>query len=262
MTTAVETIADALIAFILSLLRDPAAAEGFHAQPEAAMAAAGVADACPADVRAVKPVIIDHHSVQPVNPPTPPPPPDNVIEEISNIVNQFTTIDNRSTLIDQSTNQNIWTEGGDVTQVFDQSAIAASGDNSVAAGDDALLDQSDTDVTVGDVAIGNTTDSYNDEVDASDTVEVSIEHSGNVGLSTSGGAESTPEPEAAAAESAPEPEAAAALAAPEPEAAAALAAPEPEPLMTDLTATDDGDADRPLTAPEPEAYPEEIVEDQ
>ena len=58
MSTPVETIADALIAFILSLLRDPDAAAEFHAAPEAAMAAGRVSDACLADVKTVAPIII------------------------------------------------------------------------------------------------------------------------------------------------------------------------------------------------------------
>ena len=77
--------------------------------------------------------------------------------EIHRIVQQFTTIDARSTVIDQSTNQNIWTNGGDVTQIFDQEAVVASGDDAIAVGDDATFVDSEVDVTVGDVSIGNTT---------------------------------------------------------------------------------------------------------
>ena len=80
-----------------------------------------------------------------------------MVKEIKRIINQFTTIDARTTIVDQSTNQNIWTEGGDVTQIFDQEAVVASGDEAVAAGDDATVVDSEVDVTVGDVAIGNTT---------------------------------------------------------------------------------------------------------
>ena len=135
MSTPVAVIADALIAFILSLLRDPDAVEGFTADPQAAMMQGGVQDASLADVRAVTPVIVDHPSVTPnpagppgpPDPPTPPGPPDPVVNEIIRLVSQFTTVDNRSTIVDQSVNQNIWTEGGDVTQVFDQEAVVASG---------------------------------------------------------------------------------------------------------------------------------------
>ncbi len=166
MSTPVATIGDALISFILSLLRDPAAVEEFSAAPKAMMASNGLQDACKADVQAVKPVIVDHPSVEPkpMGSSAPPPPPsyhhdepDEVVREISRIINQFTTIDARSTIVDQSVNQNIWTNGGDVTQLFDQEAVVASGDEAIAAGEDATLVDSDVDVTVGDVSIGNTT---------------------------------------------------------------------------------------------------------
>lgn len=158
MSTPVATVADALIAFILSLLRDPAAVEEFDAAPKAMLANNGLEDACAADVQAVKPIIVDNPTVvmKPVGPP-PPPEPDQVVREIKQIVHQFATIDNRTTIIDQSTNQNIWTNGGDVTQIFDQEAVVASGDGSVAAGDDATIVDSEVDVTVGDVSVGNTT---------------------------------------------------------------------------------------------------------
>lgn len=161
MSTPVATVADALISFILSLLHDPAAVEEFHAAPKAVMASNGLEDACLADVQAVKPVIVDNPNVivKPVGPPppAPPEPPDEVIREINRIVNQFTTIDARSTIVDQSVNQNIWTNGGDVTQIFDQDAVVASGDQSVAAGDDATVVDSEVDVDISDVSIGNTT---------------------------------------------------------------------------------------------------------
>ena len=94
--------------------------------------------------------------------------PDPVVREISRIINQFTSIDARSTIVDQSVNQNIWTEGGDVTQIFDQEAVVASGDDAIAAGDDANLIDSDVDVTVGDVSVGNTTNDGSFNTDNSD----------------------------------------------------------------------------------------------
>ncbi|HET8928175.1 MAG TPA: IniB N-terminal domain-containing protein [Microbacterium sp.] len=252
MITPVETIADALIAFILSLLGDPEAAEEFHAAPEASMAAHGVDGACLADVKAVAPIIIDHHSVHPVTPvhPYPPTPPDEVIKEITRIINQFTTIDNRSTIVDQSTNQNIWTEGGDVTQTFDQSAVVASGDHSVAAGDDALVDNSSTDVTVGNVAIGNSTDSGNTnidtDVDASDTTNVAISDSTVDGdLAVANDVSDDADMSAAAA----------------PVDTGAVIQPE---LMTDMTAADDGGgyADAQPALPAAPDVVEEAMEEQ
>jgi hypothetical protein len=177
MSSPVATIADALIAFILSLLRDPNAAEKFTDDPEGSMAQHGVQGACMADLRAVKPVVVDHPQVAP----KPPPPqgvlssneePNEVVREIVRIMNNFTTtVDARSTIVDQSVNQNIWTEGGDVTQLFDQEAIIASGDDAIAAGNDATAIDQDLDLTVGDVTVGN--DTYNDSFNDAD-IDVSV----------------------------------------------------------------------------------------
>jgi len=215
MTTPVETIADALIAFILSLLRDPDAVADFAADPDATLAGNNLRSACMADVAAVRPVIVDRPDVvartQPD--PTPPPPsdaPTEVTNEILRMVQQFTTtIDARSTMVDNSVNQNIWA-GGDVTQIFDQEAIIASGDGSVAAGDDGSLDNSDLDVTVGDVTIGN--DTYDGSFNGADV-------------------EATPDTAAPAA-------AAPASTAPAPAAPVAVAEPA-DVLDSDMAATDD-----------------------
>jgi hypothetical protein len=223
MSSPVATIADALIAFILSLLRDPDAAEKFADDPHGAMAENGVQGASVGDVRDVKPVIVDHPQVEP-KPPTHSAQtsgaernlvnaePDEVIVEISRIMNQFTTVDARSTvstvvdaratIVDQSVNQSIWTEGGDVTQQFDQEAVIASGDRAVAAGNDASTIDQDLDLTVGDVSVGNDTytDSFNDaEVDVSAPQQTAPDP-----------AEQAPgvEPEATPAPEAAEPEAA------------------------------------------------------
>ena len=63
MSTPVATVADALISFILSLLRDPDAVEEFDAAPKAVLASKGLQDACAADVQAVKPIIVDNPTV-------------------------------------------------------------------------------------------------------------------------------------------------------------------------------------------------------
>lgn len=190
MPTPLATIADALIEFILSLLRDPRALAEFEAEPEQTLARQGLSSVCVDDVRSVVPVVVERPEVTPIvvkapapviQPvvsvtPTPPQSQSPVVKEIVNVANHF-QIDNRSTIVDQSVNQNIWAQG-DVTQIFDQEAVLAMGDNSIAVGDNALIDHSKTDVTVGDVAIGNTntdvviTDSFNDhstEVDLTDT---------------------------------------------------------------------------------------------
>ena len=152
MSTPVATIADALFAFIMSLLRDPDAAAEFNAAPQRdadaptdwtmrARPTSGRSSPWSSTMPAWPVTTGDRRrSTQQQYPPRNPVqhgPGPGVIREISRIVNQFTSIDARSTIVDQSVNQNIWTEGGDVTQIFDQDAVVASGDDAIAAGDDA-----------------------------------------------------------------------------------------------------------------------------
>lgn len=192
-TTPLATIAEALIEFILSLLRDPNAAQEFADDPEESLARAGLSDICGEDVRAVMPVVVEHPDViarppaaQPiiVHVPGPAPSKPDVVKEISTVANNF-HIDNRSTIVDQSVNQNIWAEG-DVTQLFDQEAVFAVGDGSMAAGEDAQHDESDTEITIGDVAIGNDDidvtidESFNDEsTDVDINTEADVDDSFN-----------------------------------------------------------------------------------
>ena len=270
MSTPVATIGDALISFILSLLRDPAAVEEFSAAPKAMMASNGLQDACKADVQAVKPVIVDHPSVEPKpvasgSGSAPPPPPsyhhdepDEVVREISRIINQFTTIDARSTIVDQSVNQNIWTNGGDVTQLFDQEAVVASGDEAIAAGEDATLVDSDVDVTVGDVSIGNTTNdgSFNTTGEGNDEAPMVVADP------------------ALAAEAAVDPSAAGAVAGAAvaeavdtavdtaTTAAAEVSAPAEDPLAADLTSADSYESDDSSSVALDDPYVEEPAEDQ
>lgn len=204
MTTPMATIADALIEFILGLLGDPEAAAEFAKHPEGAFEAAGLGDICAADVRSVAPVVIDRPEVISVSPPdvtvnTPPTivfrpshpeePKHELIREIANIVNNF-SFDNRATILDQSVNQSIWAEG-DVTQLFDQDAVVAAGDESVAGGENVDIDNSTTDIEAGDISIGNTDtdveieDSFNDEsVDVELDLEADVEDSANDQSST------------------------------------------------------------------------------
>ena len=59
MSVTLATMADALIEFILSLLRDPEAAAEFEEDPEGAMAARGLNNVSYADVCSVAPVIAE-----------------------------------------------------------------------------------------------------------------------------------------------------------------------------------------------------------
>ena len=204
MPTPMATIADALIEFILSLLGDPEAAAEFAEDPEGAFEAAGLGDICAADVRSVAPVVIDRPEVISVSPPdvtvnTPPtivfrPPPPGapkhkLTRESANSLTHF-SFDTRATTLDQSVNQSIWAEG-DVTQLFDQDAVVAAGDESVAGGENVDIDNSTTDIGAGDISIGNTDtdveieDSFNDEsVDVELDLEADVEDSANDQSST------------------------------------------------------------------------------
>jgi hypothetical protein len=189
MSVTLATIADALIEFILSLLRDPDAAAEFDDDARGALASRGLSNISAADVCAVAPVVIDRAGVvASAAPPEPPDPTtrpvDPVVRQIQDIVNNFQWVDDRDTVVDQSVNQNIWADG-DVTQVFDQDATVASGDDALAAGDDLSIDQSEdnsTTITAGDDAnVGNdvtqntVADSYNETVDSSTTTDASTD---------------------------------------------------------------------------------------
>ena len=184
MSVTLATMADALIEFILSLLRDPDAAAEFDADPGGAMAARGLNNVRYDDVCAVAPVVVDRAAVVPRPDPAPVTPPsvDPVVNEIRNITNNFSWIDDRDTIVDQSVNQNIWAQG-DVTQTFDQEAVVASGDDAISAGDDVAIEQNlddSTTITAGDdVNMGNdttnntTAGSYNQATDASTNTDAS-----------------------------------------------------------------------------------------
>jgi hypothetical protein len=267
MSTPVATIADALIAFILSLLRDPAAAEEFDAAPQSMLAGNGLRNACEADVKAVKPVIVDHPQVAPRSGdiahstprPDSRPEPDPVVREIKSILQQFVTIDNRTTAIDQSTNQNIWTNGGDVTQIFDQEAVVAAGDHSIAAGDDVAVVDTEVDVDVHDVEIGNEhyTDSFNDTANGDGAVveEASPATSTAETTATTSVDEAVGDAVGDAVDAALDTGIAAT-------AQTSAAPPEPAPLAEDLTAAADPyEGDSGAVAVEDAAYEEPIEEE-
>lgn len=179
MSATLATVADSLIEFILSLMQDPQQAENFNNNPDKTLAHYGLSGISAADVCAVAPVIAESPHVMPSPHPHPPRPGGNtVVKEIHNITNNLSYIDARSTVIDQSTNQNIWAQG-DVTQTFDQSAVSASGDHSIAAGSGVALTNTQdhsTHITAGSNAnVGNTSTStdtsgsYNSSTNASTT---------------------------------------------------------------------------------------------
>lgn len=179
MTTVLSTMADALIDFILSLLRDPAAGEEFDADPEGTLAARGMQGVSHADICAVMPIVYDHPQVvQRVATAAPDDDPDDVVRELRTVMNSNSYITNNSTLVDQSVNQNIWAQG-DVMQLFDNEAVLATGEGSTAAGNDVIHDSSqDSSTTIvaggdavvdNDVDVSTVEDSHNETTDATTT---------------------------------------------------------------------------------------------
>ncbi|MCT9818966.1 IniB N-terminal domain-containing protein [Microbacterium sp. W1N] len=201
MSTAITTMANALIDFILSLLRDPEVAAEFDAAPEAALTAHGMQGISYNDLCAVLPMVYDHPQVaqrpEPSAVVTPRQSDPDVIRELRDVINNNAYITNNSTLVDQSVNQNIWAEG-DVMQLFDNEAVIASGEGSTAAGGSIVHDSSqDSSTTItagGDAVVDNDIDvttndgSFNQQTDGSTT-------DNSTTTSTVGAPAPAPEPE-------------------------------------------------------------------
>lgn len=203
MSLTLATVADALIEFILSLLQDPEVRAEFEEDPDAALAQRGLNHVSPADVQAVAPVIIERTQVvqvpvvvrqqaaQPEQHHSNP-----VVREIQQVSQNFSWVDDRDTIVDQSVNQNIWAKG-DVTQNFDNDAMVASGDEAIAAGGsvdvDKTYDHSTNIHADDDVNIGNKNDvttigdSFNEDTDTDTTTDDST----NIDLVDSGNDQST-----------------------------------------------------------------------
>lgn len=98
------------------------------------------------------------------------------VQQLHHVVNHFsyttstTMLDDRDTITDQSVSQNIWADG-DVEQWFDNTAAVATGDRSVAAGDDASVRDSN-----------NITDSYNTDDSTDNSTDNSIHAGGSVSI--------------------------------------------------------------------------------
>jgi hypothetical protein len=90
----------------------------------------------------------------------------HAVQQLHHVVNHYSytstytsTVDDRDTITDQSVNQNIWADG-DVEQWFDNDSVVASGDRAIAAGDDNDVDDSNNieDSYNSDDSIDNSTD--------------------------------------------------------------------------------------------------------
>ncbi|WP_156934842.1 IniB N-terminal domain-containing protein [Pseudonocardia spinosispora] len=154
------TASTSLLDWILSLLRDPDARADFQADPSGYAADHGFDGLTSADVHDALCLIADNGSASydhksfndhnHVHYP-PPPPHEHSHHDAPHylnhyITNNYTTVEDHSTDIDNSVHQNIDTHGGDFDQVIDNDPVVASGDGAVASGGD--IDGST--VTTGD----------------------------------------------------------------------------------------------------------------
>jgi hypothetical protein len=151
-----------LIDLILRLLKDPAALAEFQQNPDAVLAACGATTLDPQDVHDALVLADDkyddgndhnkndsgghHHHVPP-----PPRPEHGESEHDAAVryIKEYVTnnyVDDRDTNIDNSVNQQIHTDGGDVDQVIRTTSSTASGDGAVSAGGDIR----DSTITSGD----------------------------------------------------------------------------------------------------------------
>lgn len=153
------TTTTTLLDWILSLLRDPEARADFQSDPQGYAADNGFTNLTASDVHDALYLIADNQSAgydhrhggdSQVHYPPPKHPDHNDGDGASYlnnyVTNNYTTIEDHSTNIDNSVHQNIDTDGGDFNQVIDNDPVVASGDGAVAAGGD--ID--DSEITTGD----------------------------------------------------------------------------------------------------------------
>jgi hypothetical protein len=158
------TDSTSLIDMILNMLRNPSEIPAFQADPQSYLDACGAGDITPADLHDALVLAEDNqdgdfsrdyntggnHIVLPPAPPAPQPHPGESEHEAAiRYLNTYVTnnyVDDRDTIVDNSTNQQIDTHGGDFDQDIDVHSTVASGDGAVAAGDDIR----DSTITTGD----------------------------------------------------------------------------------------------------------------
>src|SRR4051812_17974334 len=134
-------MAMSLLEWIMDLLRDPEARAEFERDPEGYAHDHGFDNLSAADVHDALCLIADndHHSHHDHGGHYPPPHHYNHDDDgasylKSYVTNNYTTIEEHETNIDNSVHQNIDTDGGDFHQVIDNDPVVASGDGAVAAG--------------------------------------------------------------------------------------------------------------------------------
>ncbi|HET9253624.1 MAG TPA: IniB N-terminal domain-containing protein, partial [Pseudonocardiaceae bacterium] len=156
------TMTQSLLDFILNLLSDGGAKAAFLADPERALADAGLSDVCGEDVSDAMSYVAEYHPVSFVGAreytvgnnavaqhatsgaPEGPrgewhgdwhgDPHASAVQQLEYITNNYSYADSHDTVIDKSVNQTVWNKGV-LAQSFDDHSVTAA-DHSVAAGRD------------------------------------------------------------------------------------------------------------------------------
>jgi hypothetical protein len=176
------TMTQTLLEFILNLLRDSDAKAAFIADPDRALADAGLSEVCGEDIADAMSYVAEYHPVtlvapreynlgnsavtqhasshQPDHDERPegyhPGPHATPVQQLEYITNNYAYTDSHDTLIDKSVNQSIWNQGV-LNQRFDDHSVTAT-DHSVAAGRDidGNVANGDHDVIGDGNSVGNT----------------------------------------------------------------------------------------------------------
>ncbi|MGH3771031.1 MAG: IniB N-terminal domain-containing protein, partial [Pseudonocardiaceae bacterium] len=200
-----------LLDFILNLLRDDNAKTAFVADPQRALADAGLSEVCSEDVSDAMSYVAEYHPVTFVGDrdynlgnttisqhatgdrPDPHYGPDHhyapdphvaPVQQLEYITKNYSYTDSHDTVIDKSVNQNIWNHGT-LAQRFDDHSVTAT-DHSVAAGGDLTGPVANgNDNIVGDGnSVGNT--SYDHSVRGSFNGNNVADHGGVAGHDNAG----------------------------------------------------------------------------
>jgi hypothetical protein len=204
-----------LLEFILNLLRDSDAKAAFVADPQKALADAGLSEVCREDVSDAMSYIAEYHPVTFVGTPEYHPEPLSVsphptsdhpdhsdqpdhsdrpgphasaVHQLEYITNNYSYTDSHDTVIDKSVHEHIWNDGT-LEQRFDDHSVTAT-DHSVATGRDINGSVADGNNNVlGDGnSVGNTTHSDNHSVRDSFNGNNIADHGGVAGHDNDGNA--------------------------------------------------------------------------
>ncbi|HZD14220.1 MAG TPA: IniB N-terminal domain-containing protein [Pseudonocardiaceae bacterium] len=204
------TTTQSLLDFILNLLRDSDAKAAFVANPDQALANAGLSDVCSQDVSDAMSYVSEYHPVAYAGDPhntdyrpdyrpdsdyrsgndyRPDHQPDShaaAVQQLQYVSNNYTYDDSHDTTIDKSIHENIWNKGT-LSQSFDDHSVTAT-DHSVATGGDINGDVANGNHNVvGDGnSVGNTSHHDDHSVNDSFNGNNSADHGGVAGTGNDG----------------------------------------------------------------------------